>query len=145
MPLQDITNTFEEFYNRQVDAEPTGFMAYDHYFMDLENSILNEVSNHVQNLAMNARNERHLIPEWYQAIQEHMDHDLGSGPSGLTSKMVKYTQWVEAGFGDDWFVDTNNEDDYRLGSEDDDDELQTQHDDDYETHYSELYNDITQE
>ena len=142
--LQDISNTLEQFYNRQVDdAESTGFIEHDSYFMDLENSIMGEVSNDIQNLAMNARNEQHLIPEWYQAIQENMDYNIGSGVSGLTSKMVMYMKWVEAGFGDDWFVHTNNEDEYRPNS--DDDELQTQCDDDYETHYSELYKDITEE
>ena len=111
--------------------------------MDLENHVLNQVSNYVQNLAMNARNERHLIPEWYQAVQSNMDHDQGTGPSGLSSKMVKYTQWVEFGQGDDWFVDTDNED--QFSPESGDDELQRQRDEDLENHYSELYKDITEE
>ena len=139
--LQDISNTLEQFYNRQVDAaEATDLTQYDSYFMDLENSILPEVSNDIQNLAMNARNERHLIPEWYAAIKDSMDYNLGAGPAGLMAKMVMYTKWVEAGFGDDWFVHTDDEDQYRPNSDDDDD-LQTQHDEDSEAHYTQVYND----
>ena len=141
--LQDISNTLEQFYNRQVDdAEATDLTQYDSYFMDLENSIMGEVSNDIQNLAMNARNERHLIPEWYLAIKESMDYNVGAGPAGLMAKMVMYTKWVEAGFGDDWFVHTDDEDQYRPNSDDDDDDLQTQQrDDDYESHYTQVYND----
>ena len=133
-PLQDISNALEQCYTRQVsDTEATDLTQYDSYFMDLENYTLSHVSNDIANLAMKSHKERYLIPEWYQAIMDNMDYNLGTGEAGLASKMVKYVKWVCSGFGDDWFVEGH--------SNSDDDDLQTQHDEDSEAHYAQVYSD----
>ena len=145
-PLQDITNTaaaLEECYTRQVEVASLDYMHHNDYFMDLENHTLSGVSNDIQNLAMNARNERHLIPEWYQAIQNNIDYNQGAGPTGLSANMAKYCQWVTAGMGDEWFVETDTEDeDYSHIDIEMYDENYTQRDEDIMEYNDEIYSQI---
>ena len=111
--FQEITNTatvLEGFYTRQADAAPIDYKRHDAYFMSLEDLTLSGVSNDIANLAMDSRRERHLIPEWRRAIENNMD---GSGPPGLAQKMNKYCEWVTAGWGAEWFVETDTEDEDR--------------------------------
>ena len=158
--LQDITNTakvLEGFYTRQADALPIDYMQHDAYFMSLEDLTLNGVSNDIVNRAMEARKERHLIPEWRRAIENNMHYNVGSGPPGLTRKMDKYCQWVTAGMGEEYFVETDSENEYSTEypyciDTDDDDSIhpitgvsmkrQRQRDEDYENHYTDSYNDV---
>ena len=133
-PLEEITNTakvLEGFYTRQADALPIDYMQHDAYFTSLEDVTLSGVSNDIANLAMEARRERHLIPEWRRAIENNMDYNVGSGPPGLARKMDKYCQWVTAGMGEEWFVETGSDDDCPMTRDE-------RYDHDWENYYTDL-------
>ena len=100
MSLQDVTNT-----------QQLAFMQHDSYFMDLEQYVMSRVSIPIQSLAMERRKGRHHIPEWMAAVNQHMDFNQAEGPEGLARTIDKYKQWCAAGYGEEWFCDTDTDDD----------------------------------
>ena len=88
-------------------------------------------SNYVQNLAIEKRQDRYLIPEWIRAIEEAMDYNLGEGMEGLQRKMDAYRMWCASGHGEEWFCPTDSEDEHHIELQSNIDRAPEMYDEDY--------------
>jgi hypothetical protein len=75
----------------------------DNYFMDLENGILSSIDRSIGNKAIAAKSKRIEIPEWMEAVESNIDYSHYA--NNKQQRIELYKLWVQAGHGDDWFVD----------------------------------------
>ena len=75
----------------------------DNYFMDLENSILASIDRSIGNKAIASKSKRIEIPEWMEAVESNIDYSPYA--NNKQQRLDLYKIWVQAGHGDDWFVE----------------------------------------
>ena len=71
----------------------------DIYLMDMENQALNDWKDEIPK-----NRERIYNKEWLKHIEKYVDKH-----NGIEYAMNLYINWVKAGGGDDWFVDSDEE------------------------------------
>ena len=79
---------------------------FDSYFMDLENYCITVVDYNLMITAMLSRKSRAEIPEWFDVITSFLDYD---DEENKIHKLSLYKRWVEHGYGDDWFIGSEDE------------------------------------
>ena len=86
------------------------FIDYFHeYFTELEHYCLSKADYNLKITIMLSKKGRRKIPEWIGLIDSFMDYD---SDEHREHKMSIYEQWVSNGYGADFYIETEDEDEH---------------------------------